>query len=283
MRFFLAVLLFAVLAPIACAQLTIVNSTFHEYEGGPIVNADAVYRSGDTVFLSFQIAGFKTAGEDEDQVKLTWEIKTTDPANRLIAEAKQGKVEVDLAPEDKKSKWLPRIRYNVAIPQAAGAGTYLIHITAEDLIGRQEAIKDVGVSVGGRPAAAPADALTIRGFQFLRSEKETDVLPSDGSFRPGDIVWARFEIAGFKYGTKNRYAVAYGLALIDREGKIIFEQPKAAADSEESFYPRQFVPAILNIKLDPKINPGTYVLKLHVVDSVGNQQTESVFPFRVEK
>jgi hypothetical protein len=282
MRCTLAVLLFCSVAPDCLGQLTVVNARFHEYEGGPLLSSEYQFRPGEIVFLSFQIAGFKTAGEEDDKVQLTWQVKATDPASRLIAEPKEGKIEVELAPEDKKGKWLPRVRYNVAIPAAAAAGTYVIHIAAEDLIGNQQTSNDAGFTVGGRAAGTPADSLTLRDFQFLRSEKEDDVLPAEGSFRPGDTVWARFEIAGFKYGTKNRYSVGYGLTLIDDTGKVIFEQPKAATDSEESFYPRQFVPALLNLKLDPKIKPGAYTLKLHVIDSIGNQEIAGSFPFRIE-
>ena len=282
MRIPLAALLFCAVARLSVAQLAIVNPKFLEYDNGPIIAADSVYYARDTVFLTFQISGFKTTGEDEDQFHITWEITAADPVNRPIAEPLRGKMEAELAPEDKKAKWMPRVRYNVQIPHAGAAGTYLIHIVVQDVIGKQEVAKDIGVTVGGTAAAAPADSLAIRGFQFLRSEKEDDVLPDQGSFRPGDTVWARFDIAGYKFGAKNRFTVAYGLSLVDETGKVLFEQPKAASESEESFYPRQFVPAILNLKLDPKIKPGTYTLKLHVTDTVGNQEFDAAYPFRVE-
>jgi hypothetical protein len=282
MRIPLAALLFCAVARLSVAQLAIVNPRFLEYDNGPILAADSLFHAGDTVYLTFQVSGFKTTGEDDDQFHITWDIKADDPVNRPIAEPVSGKMEAELAPEDKKAKWMPRVRYNVQIPHAGAAGKYLIHIAVADVIGKQEITKDIGVNVGGRTAAAPADSLTIRNFQFLRSEKEDDVLPAEGSYRRGDTVWARFDIAGYKFGAKNHFTVGYGLALVDDTGKVIFEEPKAASESEESFYPRQFVAAMMNLKLDPKIKPGTYTIKLHATDSVGNQEFDAAYPFRVE-
>src|SRR5689334_23230711 len=113
MRIPLAALLFCAVAPLSVAQLAVVNPRFLEYEDGPGVSANSFYRAGDMVFLTFQISGFKTTGEDDDQFHVTWEIKATDPADRPIAEPKRGNMEAELAPEDKKSKWMPRVRYNV--------------------------------------------------------------------------------------------------------------------------------------------------------------------------
>ncbi len=57
------------------------------------------------------------------------------------------------------------------------------------------------------------------------------------------MLWARFDITGFKYGEKNRYSVEYGLAILRETGEQVFAQPAAADDSHESFYPQHYVPA----------------------------------------
>ena len=61
-------------------------------------------------------------------------------------------------------------------------------------------------------------------------------------YHPGETLWARFDMTGYKYGDKNHYSVEYGLAILRESGEQVFAQPAAAADSSEGFYPQRYVP-----------------------------------------
>src|SRR2546423_614013 len=124
-------------ALIACALIAatpgpaLVTIAFHDYEDGPPLPAGRDFANGSTVYLSFQIAGFKIKEtEDENRIKLSYKIEALDSANRPLAEPKTGKIDTDLAPEDKK--WKPKVRYSVQVPEGAESGQYIIRVAVND-------------------------------------------------------------------------------------------------------------------------------------------------------
>jgi hypothetical protein len=97
------------------------------------------------------------------------------------------------------------------------------------------------------------------------------------------MLWARFEITGYKFAEKNHYAVSYGLIVLKENGEQVFAQPDAAADSKESFYPQRYVPGALSLSLDPAVPAGSYTLVVTMRDEVGGQMAESRETFQVER
>ncbi len=271
----------ALAIPLCAAELSAVNVQLHDYEDSPPVPASQAFRASETVYLSFQISGFQPT--EDDHIQLSYEIVATDPAKRPLGPPKSGKIEAELAPEDKKKGklWMPKIRYQIQLPVTPAPGAYGFQLQLTDKINGAKYSVDIPFQVIAA-AIAPADALTLRNFRFLRSESEKDRLPESGAFRPGDSVWARFDITGYKFGPGNRYEVKYGLALRDAAGKPLFSNPEAAQDKSESFYPRTFIPGAFSINLDKDIKPGDYTLVVFLSDPLGNQAVESAYVFRVE-
>jgi len=275
-------LLAIVMAVPVCAEgLSAVNIQVHEYEDGPPVPSGQPFRASETVFLSFQISGFQAT--EDDHIQLAYEIATTDPAQRQVGPVKTGKIEAELAPEDKKKgkQWMPKVRYQIQLPLTPAPGVYRIQIHLDDKINGGKQVQDVPFTVESS-TVAPTETLTIHNFRFLRSENEKDRLAEGGAYRPGDTVWARFDITGYKFGPKNRYEVKYGLRLQNAAGKSLFSNPAAAGDANESFYPRTFVPGEFSLNLDKNIKPGVYTVVLSLTDPVGQQSIESTHEFRVE-
>jgi len=101
-------------------------------------------------------------------------------------------------------------------------------------------------------------------------------------YRAGDMLWARFDIVGYKLGDNNRYSVDYGLAVEDSAGKRLFAQPEAAAESHESFYPQIVVPGQLSLSLAKNVVPAAYTLVVTVHDKIGNQTWEERREFQVQ-
>ena len=91
--------------------------------------------------------------------------------------------------------------------------------------------------------------------------------------RPGDC-----ELCG---GSENRIAVEYGLQVFRPSGKLLYEEPKAASAEETSFYPKRYVPGVLNLRLQG-LPAGEYPITVKVKDLIGSQEFEAKFPFRVE-
>ena len=73
-----------------------------------------------------------------------------------------------------------------------------------------------------------------------------------------------------------------GLAVLNADGKELFAQPEAAAESKESFYPQLRVPGALSLHLDANVAAATYTLVVTVRDQIGRQIAEQRENFRVE-
>ena len=251
-----------------------------QFEDGPDVPNDFVFDPGDTVFVRFQIEGYKAPPLDEPaKIQLSYILDAKDPSGVPIVETRSGKVEVELSPQDKE--WLPKVRHLALVPSTAPTGEYKFSAIVRDgLAGGAEAKREIPFRVRGR-IVEPSETLTIRNFRFLRNEDDAAALPVP-AYSAGSPVWARFEIAGFKLGEKNAIDVEYGLAVFRENGQKLFEQPVAAGDREATFYPKRFVPGALSINLTKDIAKASYTIELTARDKIGMQTVSSKYVFTVE-
>ena len=239
-----------------------------------MLGASYEFLPGDTAYVSFNVVQFAVAGKDK--VHLSWGIEPVDAGGVKLVPPASGKIEETLAAEDKD--WSPKVRHSFLIPPFLESGTYRIRLTVKDETSGGAAEQDIPFRVRGA-SIAPSDTLVGRNFRFLKSEDGTVEVTS---YKPGDTLWARFEITGFKLGLKNRYEVEYGLAVQDGEGQVVFTEPKAAEEQNESFYPRRHMPGMLSLTLQNDVAKGSYAIVVTVLDRVGMQKFESTHPFRIE-
>src|SRR6478672_9470952 len=101
----------------AATPLSIENVALSQSEDGPPLPASSYFVPGETIFLSFQISGYRSAGEDEQSIRLNWRIEAKDPAGILLVEPQAGDIATGLAREDKK--WMPKVRRTIHIPPFA--------------------------------------------------------------------------------------------------------------------------------------------------------------------
>src|SRR5262249_55288708 len=127
----------------------------------------------------------------------------------------------------------------------------------------------------------PSDTLVVRNFHFYRNEDSTQPLEKS-AYKPGDGVWARFDLTGYKYGEHNNIDVSYVTSVIAPGGKVLWTQPEAATEQSESFYPKRYVAAAMGINLQKNIKPGEYTIAVQAKDAVGGQTVESKFTFTIE-
>ena len=128
----------------------------------------------------------------------------------------------------------------------------------------------------------PSETLIARNLHFLRSEQDGPPL-EPVAFHPGDTLWARFDITGYKFEKNNAYSVEYGLAVLRESGEQVFAQPAAASDAHESFYPQRYVPGALSLNLAANVPLGTYTLLVTVEDKIGREKVETRGTFSVER
>ena len=102
------------------------------------------------------------------------------------------------------------------------------------------------------------------------------------AYRPGDTLFARFDIVGYKFAAHNAVDVDYGISVVASSGKVLFTQEKAAEEKSSSFYPKAYVPGSMNLSLQSSIRPGQYTIVLTAHDHTGNQTCEAKEAFTVE-
>jgi hypothetical protein len=276
-------LLGAGLLPACWGALAVDRMALHQFEDGPMLGSNYEFLPGETAYFSCRLAGFQTFVKDKDRednrtVKLAWDLRVTDPAGILIDKPAQGRIEAELVREDKN--WIPKFLVSFVIPPFAPGGSYRITAHIRDEVASQEITGTLELRVRGH-AVEPSDTIAAHNFRFLRAEDDSGGLTSP-IYRPGDTLWARFDIIGFKLGDGNKYTVDYGLAIENPDGKQLFSQPEAAEDNGESFYPKRYIPGVLSLHLDATVAKGAYVLVVILRDQIGQQLKEERQPFQIE-
>ena len=251
-----------------------------EFEDGPLLPASYEFLPGEAAHFICRLGGYQIDKTDEDnqRVKLSWKVEVFDPAGIPLEKPKSGTIEGRVLPEDKN--WVPKFLAGFMIPPFAPSGDYKVSVQAKDEVGSGELHADLVFHVRGHDAQ-PSSTLIVRNFHFQRGETDSLAL-REPVYRAGDMLWARFDIVGYKLGDNNRYSVDYGLAVEDSAGKRLFAQPEAAAESHESFYPQIVVPGQLSLSLAKNVVPAAYTLVVTVHDKIGNQTWEERREFQVQ-
>lgn len=279
-RILAAALLVTTLLFAADNKLALEHPVVSESEDGVPVPSDLRFRPGEVVFFSCQVSGYARQDKGDDTVvDLEYTVEARDATGLLLVPIETGKIASTLTSEDKK--WLPKIRHSIALPGLLDPGEYRIIVKVKDNLARGAVAEaSVALPVEAREVA-PSDTLVVRNFRFLRGEEDRDPLPV-AAYRPGDTVWARFEMTGYKLGDGNAFDIEYGLKVLRPSGETTYDQPKAAEEKSQSFYPQRYTPGVLSLRLPPDLARGRYTVVLTVRDNLGGQTAESRFPFTVE-
>jgi hypothetical protein len=278
----LAVLLFAYGCPAADKPLAIVHTVFAQSEDGPPVASDEDFIPGETIHFSCQAEGFRKDDKKNDygkqNISLKFQILVRDKSGALLKPVQDGKIETIVTQEDKD--WMPKLRETIVVPPLADTGEYVVLIKLSDELASANTEKSVIFHIKGRDVA-PSDTLTVRNFRFLRKEDDERALPV-AAYRPGDSVWARFDMTGYKLGDKNQVDIEYGLTVLREDGSVAYTEPTAADQKVQTFYPQRYQPGILNLNLAKDQPLEKYTIVLSVRDNIGKQMYETRETFSVE-
>ncbi|HEV8412959.1 MAG TPA: hypothetical protein VGQ49_05150 [Bryobacteraceae bacterium] len=264
----------------AASKLAFERLALHQYEDGPLLASSYQFLPGETIWFSARIAGFESqpAGDNRN-VKISWQVGIVDPEGVAVEAPRTGRLDESLRSQDKD--WVPKFVVSFLLPSFVPGGTYHIPVTVKDELAGSEITGALEFSVRAE-SIEPAASFVIRNFRFLRNETDAEALRQPVVYKPGTTLWARFDMAGYKFEANHKFSVDYGLAVLSADGKELFTQPEAAAESKESFYPQLHVPGALSLKLDPNVPPATYTLVVTVHDKIGGQVAEQRETFRVE-
>ena len=261
----------------ATVPLAILKPSVSDLEDGPAVPPSFTFVPGQFIFLSFEIGGYKVS--DERKIHLTYKVDALDPKGVRLVEPFAGDVDTTLADEDKN--WKPKVRQQVLLPPLAPSGVYKIAVQVTDVLNKGASVsQEISFEVRGRDVP-PSDTLVVRNFHFYRGEEDREPLKI-AAYKPGDTLWARFDMVGYKFGAGNAVDVDYGISVLASSGKALFTQEKAAEEKSSSFYPKAYVPGSMNLSLESTIRPGQYTIVVSVRDHIGNQTAEARENFNIE-
>lgn len=272
----LFVLAFLPMLLCGATALQIVQPIVSQSEGGVADAPGATHIPGEILFFSCRIANY--AKSPEQKVRLAYSVQPFDPKGVPLIEIYKNELDDEVSPQDKD--WMPRIATEVAIPPLVMSGEYKIVVKVEDLIGHATAELSIPFHVRGHEVA-PSDTLVIRNFHFFRNEEDTQPV-AKAAYKPGGVVWVKFDITGFKYGPSNKIDVSYIFSVLSGAGKVLFTNPEAAGDQTESFYPKSYVTGEFSVPIQPSVKPGDFAISVQVKDAVGNQTFEIKQGFTVE-
>ena len=260
----------------AAPVLEVVRPIVAQSDGGAAMPPGFQHVGGETLFFSCRVSGF--AKTPEEKIHVAYSVQAFDAKGVALTEIYKNEIVSEVSPQDKE--WQPKIATEVQIPPLVAPGTYQIVVQAEDLISNTKAEIKVPFEVRGKLVDA-SDALVVRNFRFYRGEDDAQALEK-AAYKPGDAVWAKFDITGYKFGEHNHIDVSYVASLLAPSGKVLWTQPDPAVDQDESFYAKRYVAAAMGINLLASTKPGEFTLVIAVKDNVGKQAVESRQTFTVE-
>lgn len=270
------------LATAADKPLAIVHSVFATSEDGPPEASDEDFVPGETIYFSCQVEGYRKVDKPDDygkqNVALQYQIEVRDKSGALLKPIKQDKIETTVTQEDKN--WKPKLRDTIVIPPLADTGEYVLLVKLTDELAKTMQEERAVLHIKGRDVA-PSATLIVRNFRFLRNEDEDRALQV-AAYRPGDAVWAKFDMTGYKLGEKNQVDIDYGLTVLREDGSVAYQQPDAADQKTQTFYRQRYQPGELNLNLAKDQALGKYTIVLTVHDNIGHQMYETRETFSVE-
>lgn len=258
------------------------HPVFARSEDGPPEASDENFVPGETVYFSCQAEGYRKLDKPDDfgkqNISLKFQIEVRDKSGALLKPIKEDKVDTTVTQEDKN--WMPKFRDAIVVPPLADTGEYTVLVKLSDELAKTTEEKRAVFHIKGR-AVAPSDTLTVRNFRFLRNEDEDRPL-AVAAYRPGDSVWAKFDMTGYKLGEKNQVDIEYGLTVLREDGSVAYSEPQAANQKIQTYYPQRYQPGELNLNLAKDQPLGKYTIVLAVHDNLGQQMYETRETFSVE-
>ena len=256
------------------AAFSVVNIEILDSEDGYPVPGDSIFFTGETVHMTYNIAGFTVS--PPERVRLQYRTEFHGPGGKRFALPEGGRIDTELAPQDED--WLPLVRVAATLPLHGESGTYKILLRITDLLSDRKATREVPVFVRGENIAT-SRSLIVRNLSFTRSEGG-EKLPAP-AYRPGDTVWANFYITGYEIAEDNSFNVESELEILDQEDEVLYAF-EPAGERGAPFYPRRWLPASFRLDLEEGIPLGEYFVRVLVHDRLSDNtyQTKEVFVVR---
>lgn len=263
-------------AAAAGPPLQLVSPVVSQFEDGSGLEGAQHLIVGEIGFFRFAVVNYKVA--DTGKVQLSAKVQVFDSRGTAIAPVDEQAIATALSEEDKD--WRPRFRSQFQLPGIAPPGNYRVHYEATDELSHQKASGDATFTVDG-PNVEPSDTLVIRQMAFYRGADD-EVPIGVAAYRPGDVVWVKFFVTGYKHGEQHSMDVTYDVAVTDAAGKQLFAQENAAVEKNQAYYPQPWVPGAFSLTLQPDSAKVAYTVSITAHDAIGKQNVTEKAEFKVE-
>ncbi len=263
------------------SSLAIVDAGIQQAEDAPFVNTDYQFLPGEFVYVEFHVAGYSFKVNPDTEVRsmsLTYSLVPEDAKDVPLTKPITGEIDEHLGTEDKN--WLPVKRASFLLPSFVIGGTYYLHVTVQDVLGKTEVTKSLPFTIGG-PHFEASDGLSIQHLRFLRREGDPQGMEVP-AYSPGDTVYTDFDFVGFALKPGNEYHLSYGVTVLRPDGKTFLDQPNAAELRDHSFYPAQYLPATLEVLTKKDSPKGDYVVILTARDFISGKTAVTRRGFSIE-
>ena len=265
----------------ADSTLAIVSAGVQQSEDSPFVSSGFQFLPGEDLHFTFQISGYaiQTSNHgDLRKISLSYEVRPEDAGGVPLTPSSSDNIATELSPEDKH--WSPKRRVSFSIPSFVAAGVFHVHVIVKDLLAKTETAQDYPFRIGGLQLKS-SSGITLENFRFLRKEADETGLDV-AAYSPGDPVYTRFEMVGFKTDPQNAYHLQYGVRVLRPDGKPYLEEPKAAELADKSFYPAQYLPGDFTVTTSATSARGQYILIVTVRDLIAQKSYEAKKVFSIE-
>jgi len=256
--------------------LQLVSPVVSQFEDGTPLEGGQHLIVGEIGFFRFAAVNYKVS--DAGKVQLSAKVQVFDSRGTAIAPVDELAIATALSEEDKD--WRPRFHSQFQLPGIAPSGNYRVHYEATDEQSHQNASGDASFTVDG-PNVAPSDKLAIQQMAFYRGADD-EVPIGVAAYRPGDMIWVKFFVTGYKHAQQNAMDVTYDVSVTDAAGKQLFAQENAAVEKNQAFYPQPWVPGAFSLTLQPGTLKATYTVAITARDAIGKQNVTEKAEFKVE-
>ena len=227
------------------------------------------YQRGETVYLSYELAGYGATAEG--RADLTLEFAPMDPnrlplyAPRSLAFSQPGTVSGN---------------YWFELHPFVPAGKYQLAVTIRDAVKNIETTLSPEFEVEAAPIA-PATSLEARNFQFSTSKDGPPLDPP--VFDAGQTVHYSFDLFGPQFeGDRANWHIAF--QLLDPGGKVVLDRPDWDSTNQDfPYHPATFFMHYSGyVSLPSDVPRGTFTVRMQINDRIANRSLplESKFEVR---
>jgi len=252
-------------------HLRVGNFNFVETRKGPPRSTN--YKPGETVTITYDIAGSKIDDQGIADVKI--ELTVRDPDGLLVTEPQLSEFHQSIGRTNRINGWL-----GVVLPEYVPQGNYHIDAKVHDVVANKD-LEFQPVFKVDTPSEATAQGLAIENLRLaLSSDGPPETHPV---LHGAGKVYMSCSVIGLQFVNDYR-KVKMALTVIGPDGNTVLDNPNSLSMDDKVFYHPATYRIYLtdDLSIPDKFPPGTYVEKYTVTDGISGRTAVGTVAFDVQ-